>query len=87
MGWEKKPGRSIVMEPHPRGWQVLKEGGERATAITETRKEALEIARYSARQEESELLIKDKDGKITARSFPHKTRVRKKKAKSAAKKK
>jgi hypothetical protein len=64
------------MRPHPRGWAVMKEGGERATAITETRKVALEVARHAARVEKSELLIKDNDGKILARSFPHKSKAK-----------
>jgi hypothetical protein len=74
----KRQGRNIVMQPHPRGWVVTKEGGERATAITETRKEALTVARYAARTESSELIIKDKDGKVTARSFPGKSRAKSK---------
>jgi len=78
MAREKQPGRNIIMQPHPRGWMVTKEGGERATAITETRKEAMAVARYSAREEESELIVKDKDGKITARSFPAKSKKKKK---------
>jgi hypothetical protein len=77
----KRQGRNIIMQPHPRGWTVTKEGGERATAITETRKEALAVARYSAREENSELIIKDADGKVTARSFPARSRS-KPKAKS-----
>jgi hypothetical protein len=75
---ERAPGRTVIMQPHPRGWMVTKEGGERATAITETRKEALTVARRSAISERSELVIKDNDGNVTARSFPGKSRARSK---------
>lgn len=46
------------------GWQVKGEGNSKATAITNTQKEAINIAREIARNQGSELVIHGKDGRI-----------------------
>lgn len=46
------------------GWQVKGEGNTRATAKTDTQKEAISIARDISRNQESELVIHGKDGTI-----------------------
>jgi hypothetical protein len=45
-------------------WQVKGEGNEKATRITDTQKEAINIGREIARNQESELLIHGENGKI-----------------------
>lgn len=51
--------------PHPDGgWQVKGEGNGRATKRTSTQKEAIDIAREIARNQEAELIIHGKDGRI-----------------------
>lgn len=49
------------------GWQVKGENNKRATARTETQAEAIEIAREIARNQESELFIHGRDGRIRER--------------------
>jgi len=46
------------------GWKILGEGNERATKITKTQQEAIKIARQIAKNQKSELIIHDKNGKI-----------------------
>ena len=62
-----KQGKNVTVGPHPDGWQVKKHGNERATAVTETKKEAEKIGRDQARKEHSELIIKGADGKIQSK--------------------
>lgn len=51
--------------PHPGGgWQVKGSGNEKATKITETKKEAIDVAREIAKNKESEVVIHGKDGRI-----------------------
>lgn len=57
-------GRDVFVQPHADGWEVKKEGGKRASAVTETKAEAVKIGRDTAKKEHSELVIKGKDGTI-----------------------
>ena len=51
-------GKNQHVTPHPDGgWQVKGAGNSRATVRTETQKEAIDIARDIARNQESELII------------------------------
>jgi hypothetical protein len=59
-----KHGKDVYVQPHADGWQVKKQGNERASAVTETKKEAEKIGRDAARKEHSELVIKDQRGRI-----------------------
>ena len=45
-------------------WQVKGEGNKRATAITNTQKDAISIATGIARKQKSELVIHGKNGRI-----------------------
>lgn len=45
-------------------WAVRGEGNSKKTRITQTQKEAIEIARTIARKEQSELVIHRKNGTI-----------------------
>lgn len=53
-------------------WQVKGEGNKRATVVTSTQKEAIAIATDIARNQQSELVIHGKDGKIREKnSYGH----------------
>jgi len=59
-----KHGKDVYVQPHSDGWEVKKKGNERASAVTDTKKEAEKIGRDAARKEHSELVIKDERGRI-----------------------
>lgn len=46
------------------GWQVKKGGNSRASARTDTQKEAIDIGRGIAKREKTDLVIHGQDGKI-----------------------
>lgn len=50
--------------PTKDGWGVKGEGNEKYTALTDTKAEAEKIAREIAKNQESEVVIHGKDGKI-----------------------
>ncbi len=50
--------------PHEKGWAVKGAGNERNTKIEPTQKEAIDIAREIAKNQQSELVIHNKEGKI-----------------------
>lgn len=50
--------------PHKKGWAVKGAGNERNTKIVATQKEAINIAREIAKNQQSELLIHNKEGRI-----------------------
>lgn len=60
-------GKNQHVVPHPDGWAVKGEGNSKATKITDTQQEAINHARAIAKNQESELLIHGKDGKIRER--------------------
>jgi hypothetical protein len=62
-----KHGKDVYVQKHADGWQVKKSGNERASAVTETKKEAERIGRDAARKEYSELIVKGEDGKIQSK--------------------
>lgn len=53
----------------PKGdkWQVKGAGNEKATSIHDTQKEAIDVARNIARNQNSELFIHGKNGRIRER--------------------
>jgi hypothetical protein len=53
--------------PLGNGWAIKGEGNKKFTLITETQKEAITVARAIARQQQSDLVIYGKDGKIRER--------------------
>lgn len=58
-------GTNQHVTPHPDGgWQVKGEGNDRATARTDTKEEAIKIAREISQNQKSELIIHDKHGVI-----------------------
>lgn len=61
-----KTGRHVIPSPKG-GWAVRKSGGERATRVFETQREAEKFARDLAKKEHAELYIHRKDGTIRQR--------------------
>lgn len=58
-------GKNQHVVPHKDGgWAVKGEGNSKATVITETKKEALNAGKAIAQNQQSELVIHGKDGKI-----------------------
>jgi hypothetical protein len=57
-------GKNQHVVPRQDGWAVKGEGNQRDTAHTQTKKEAEEIGRQIAKNQESELVIHGKNGKI-----------------------
>jgi len=47
------------------GWNVKVGGGERAIKHTETKREAVDLARQISRNQQSELVVHNKNGRIT----------------------
>ena len=60
-------GKNQHVVKHPEGWAVKGAGNSKATKVTETQKEAIDIARSIAKNQESELLIHGKNGRIRER--------------------
>lgn len=46
-------------------WRVLGEGNNRATVTTRTKQEAVDIGRIIAKNQQSELVIHNKNGRIS----------------------
>lgn len=60
-------GRNQHVVPHDGQWAVRGAGNQRVTKITHTQREAIEIAREIARNQQSELLIHRPNGQIRDR--------------------
>lgn len=61
-------GKNQHVVPQNGDWAVKGEGNQKATKVVETQKEAIEIAKEIAKNQESELLIHGKDGQIRDKS-------------------
>lgn len=57
-------GKNQHVVPHHEGWAVEGEGNSKVTKITNTQQEAIDYAREIAKNQQSELVIHGKDGKI-----------------------
>ena len=57
-------GKNQHVTPLGGGWQVKGAGNEKATRITETQKEAINVAKSIAQNQRSEVVIHGRDGKI-----------------------
>lgn len=61
-------GKNQHVTPHPNGgWQVIGAGNEKATRRTDTQREAINIARDIAENQQSELFIHGENGRIRER--------------------
>ena len=50
--------------PHEDGWQVKRDGGERASRVADTKAEAEKLGRTISRNQETELQVHGRDGSI-----------------------
>ena len=50
--------------PHPDGWAVKGAGNERVTKVTTTQKEAIQVAKEIAQNQQAELIVHGKNGQI-----------------------
>ncbi|MBQ20560.1 MAG: hypothetical protein CMD31_07375 [Flavobacteriales bacterium] len=57
-------GKNQHVTKHQGGWQVKGAGNTKATKVTNTQKEAIDVAREIAKNQSSELLIHGKNGRI-----------------------
>jgi NTP pyrophosphatase (non-canonical NTP hydrolase) len=59
-------GKNQHVVKHPEGWAVKGAGNSRATKVTRTQAEAIEVAQDIARNQHSDTKIHGQDGKIRA---------------------
>ncbi len=58
--------KSHHVVPNPNGgWDIKKGGGEKSIKHTDTKQDAVDIARQISKKQQSELVIHNKDGKIS----------------------
>ena len=57
-------GKNQHVVPHRNNWAVKCEGSKKVTKITKTQKDAIDFAREIAKNQQSELVIHRKNGKI-----------------------
>lgn len=59
-----KTPKTTHVVPRPEGWAVMQGGGQRASSLHDTQKDAIQEARQKSRNLGSELKIHGKDGRI-----------------------
>lgn len=57
-------GKNQHIVPHPEGWAVKAAGAQRATRVTPTQQEAINIARSIATSQQSEMIVHRPNGQI-----------------------
>lgn len=57
-------GKNQHVVKHPDGWAVKGAGNSKATKVTKTQKDAADVARNIAKNQQSELLIHGRNGQI-----------------------
>ncbi len=60
-------GKNQHVVPHDDKWAVRGEGNDRATSLHDTQREAIDVARQIARNQESELFVHGRGGRIRER--------------------
>ncbi len=60
-------GKNQHVVKHSEGWAVKGAGNQKATKVTSTQKEAIDIAREISKNQHSELFIHGKNGQIRER--------------------
>jgi hypothetical protein len=60
--------KGFHVTPHQKGWQVKVEGNKRATVVTRTQSDAIQICKQHAKAHEGEMFIHNKQGKIRERN-------------------
>jgi hypothetical protein len=61
-------GRNQHVVPHDEGWAVRGEGNDRVTSIHDTQAAAIEAGKAIAENQQSELFIHGRDGRIRERN-------------------
>lgn len=64
-GQKKTP--VVRVSTHPKGWQVKKDGNQRADSVHPTKEKAVKEARQTARKVDGELTVHNQDGQISQR--------------------
>lgn len=59
-------GKNQHVVKNPDGWAVKGEGNSKATKVTDTQQEAIELAEQIARNQKSDIKVHGRDGKIRA---------------------
>jgi hypothetical protein len=59
--------RNVWITPHKDGWAVRREGGDRASRVTQRKEDAVSIGRDIAQRNGTELIIQRKDGTIQSK--------------------
>ncbi|TBX68728.1 DUF2188 domain-containing protein [Flavobacterium silvisoli] len=57
-------GKNQFVVKHPNGWAVKGAGNEKATRVTSTQKEAINVGKTIAKNQGTELTIQGMDGKF-----------------------
>ena len=57
-------GKNQHVTKHPDGWQVKGAGNEKATKVTSTQKQAIDVAKEIAKHQRSEVVIHGENGRI-----------------------
>ena len=60
-------GKNQWVVRHGDKWSVKGEGNKRATKVTDTQKQAINVAKEIAQNQKSELIIQGRDGKIRSK--------------------
>ena len=60
-------GKNQHVVKHPDGWAIRGAGNKRATRVVPTQAEAAEIARQIAQNQQSEVVIHRRDGRIRSK--------------------
>lgn len=60
-------GRNQHVVPHEGGWAVRPEGGERASSVHDTQRKAIDRAREISQNQNSELFVHGRNGRIRER--------------------
>jgi len=60
-------GKNQWVVRHDNKWAVKGEGNKRATKVTDTQKQAINVAKGIAQNQKSELIIQGRDGKIRSK--------------------
>lgn len=59
-------GKNQHVVQHQKGWAVKGEGNDKATKVTKTQAQAIEVAEKIAKNQQSDTKIHGKDGKVRA---------------------
>lgn len=61
-------GKNQHIVPHPEGWAVKPEGGNKASGVFSTQSEAIAKGKEIAKNQQSELFIHNREGQIRERN-------------------